>query len=415
MDKQRTNHKGFRKYLWLIAIVAGITIAVYAAATWRYQSSVSLEREALSIATVVRAPFFEYINLTGQVEPRELFYVDSKVAGSVERLYAENGTPVRKGDTLMRLANADLQLEVLQRESQLIEQLNNQQQTALLLNQNNLSQQERLAEVRYQLLLQQKAFERSQQLLRDSVIAVQDFEPVANRYYYLQQRQNILSSAFRSDSLARLAQLKQMAASEQRIMDNLSAVRSILDRLWVKAPADGQLTDFQIQTGQAVESGERLGQIYSLDQPKIVAQADEFYLNKITNGQKGEVILNGDTLELQVEKIYPTVTEGRFRIEAGIIAPRAKTLALIRGQSLRLRLFFGTPSERTLLPNGNFYASTGGSWVYVLEEGKARKRTIELGRRNPDFFEVLNGLEAGDKIIRSGYDRFEDYETLNLN
>ncbi len=415
MDKQRHKKTGKRLYFSLIFIAVLLAGAGYAALSSGYQSTVALQREELRLAKVVRAPFYEYIDLTGQVAPRALYYVDSKVAGTVEQVYAESGTAVQSGDTLLQLANADLQLEVLQRESQLIGQLNDQQQTALLINQNNLSQQERLVEVRYQLELQQKAYERSRQLLADSVIAKQDYEPVANRYRYLQRRQRLLAKAYASDSLVRQAQLRQMAASENRIMDNLRAVRRILDRLCVRAEASGQLTEFELQSGQAVESGERLGQIYSLEQPKIVAETDEFYLDKVTTGQPGQAIVNGDTLALQVEKIYPTVTEGRFRIELGIVPGGAQTASLVRGQSLRLRLFFGSPAERILLPEGNFYASTGGSWVFVLEGGQAKKRYIELGRRNPNYFEVLDGLSPGEQVIRSSYDGFEDYETLKLN
>ncbi|NBC07824.1 MAG: HlyD family efflux transporter periplasmic adaptor subunit, partial [Bacteroidetes bacterium] len=323
MDKKRTKNTGKRLYIGLIIAALAVGGVAYAAVNSGYRSTVRVERGQLTIEKVKEAPFYEYINITGQIEPRDIYFVDSKVAGNVKAVFAEPGQTVKIGDTLLQLVNADLQLDVLQRESQLIEQLNNQQQTALLLNQNNLRQQEQLTEVEYQLALQRNRYERSRQLRADSVIAQQDYEPVANRYRYLQRRQELLRRAYQSDSLARQTQLRQMSASEQRIMQNLQAIRAILDRLYVTAAADGQLGDFTVQTGQAVESGERMGQIYSLEHPKIVAEIDEYYLNKVTTGQQGVTTVESDTLMLEVEKIYPTVEEGRFRVEMSLDAQTA--------------------------------------------------------------------------------------------
>ncbi len=411
MDKKRTKKTNKRLYISLIIAALAVGGIAYAAINSSYRSTVRVERTTLTVEQVKEAPFYEYINITGQIEPRDIYYVDSKVAGNVETVFAEPGQAVDIGDTLLQLANADLQLDVLQRESQLIEQLNNQQQTALLLNQNNLRQQEQLTEVEYQLALQRTRYERSRQLRADSVIAQQDYEPVANRYQYLQRRQQLLQRAYQSDSIARQTQLQQMSASEQRIMENLKAIRAILDRLYVTAAADGQLGDFTVQTGQSVESGERLGQIYSLEHPKIVAEIDEYYLNKVTTGQQGITTVDGDTLMLEVDKIYPTVEEGRFRVE---ISLEAQTAPFVRGQSVRAKLLFGSPARRTLLPNGSFYSTTGGSWVYVLLGDKAEKRPIKLGRRNPNYFEVLEGLAAGEQVITSDYENFKNYTTVKI-
>jgi len=414
MDKQRKTSRNYNRLIGILLIVLVLAGAAYAAVSGRYRSSMEVERERLSISEVREAPFYEYINLNGQVAPRFVHYLDSRVAGSVEEVLAESGQAVAEGDTLLRLSNADLRLDVLQRESQLIEQLNNQQQTELLLNQNNLRQREQLVEVDYQLRLQRLEYDRNRQLLADSVIARQDFEPVANRYHYLQRRRELLQQAYRSDSVARRTQLRQMKASEARIQKNLEAIRSILDRLHVTASASGRLSDFELQAGQALEAGERLGQIYSLEHPKIVAEVDEYYLDKVEAGQRGISLLQGDTLELEVEKIYPTVEEGRFRIEVGVSPADAQTAPFVKGQSVRLRLFFGSPAQRTLLPNGSFYSSTGGSWVYVLQGEAAQKTYVNLGRRNPNYFEVLEGLVPGDEVITSGYENFKDYETIKL-
>lgn len=415
MDKIRTKKKPWIRWIAGSLLLLMVVATGYMISTSSYASSVQVDRQRVSITPVVEAPFYEYISVTGQFEPRSIFRLDVKVPGIVEDIRAESGETVRKGDVLLTLANGDLQLEVMQRESQLIEQLNNQRQTALLLNQNNYNQREQLVEVRYQIDLQRKQYERNKKLLADSVISVSEFEPIEDRYRYFQSRQKLLRESYRTDSLARTAQLGQINKSEIRILENLDAVRAILDRLQVVALADGQLSNFAVQTGQALATGDRLGEIYRMDNPLIVAQVDEYYLDKVSIGQPGMAVIDGDTLDLRVEKIYPNVEEGRFRVEIGLPSDSIVAHSFIKGQSIRVRLFFGEPTERILVSNGNFYNTTGGHWVYLVEGDQAVKTSVELGRKNPRFYEVLSGLLPGDRVITSGYETFQDYETIKFN
>jgi len=415
MDKKRTKKANYRRLAGWIIGLAVVLGSGYVALQQAYTSTTAVAKNRLTISAVERSPFYEYINVTGTVAPRTTYFIDSKVAGTVEEVLVEAGEQVRPGDTLLHLANADLQLEVMQRESQLIEQLNNQRQTALLLNQNNFNQRAQLVEIGYQIGLQQKQYQRNQQLLADSVISQSDYEPIADRYHYLLQRQKLLEQSYRSDSLARVIQLQQINDSEARILDNLRAVRRILDRLHITTLATGQLSDFSVQTGQAVSSGERIGEVYSMTNPQVTAQIDEYYLDKVSVGQNGIALFKGDTLQLRVEKIFPTVEEGRFRVEMGFADPAADSVELIKGQSFRVRLFFGEPTETVLLANGNFYSSTGGHWVYLVQGEQAVKRYVELGRKNPRYYEVLDGLLPGDRVITSTYDNFKNYETIKFN
>ncbi|HKK75657.1 MAG TPA: HlyD family efflux transporter periplasmic adaptor subunit [Saprospiraceae bacterium] len=380
-----------------------------------FHSTLQVDRDQLTISEVAHSPFYEYINLTGRVEPRNTYYIDSKVAGTVEKILVESGQSLRAGDTLLYLSNADLQLEVMQRETQLIEQLNNQRQTALLLNQNNFNQRAQLVEVDYQIGLQQKEYQRNKALLSDSIISQSDFEPIADRYDYLRKRRQLLQQSYATDSLARLMQLQQIDETEDRILNNLAAVRLILDRLYVTALAPGRLSDFTVQVGQALSSSDRLGEVYSLENPIIDADIDEFYLDKVSLGQEGVAFINGDTLPLRVEKIYPTVEEGRFQVAMGLVENSSQDLKLVKGQSFRIRLFFGEPTETTLLVSGNFYNATGGNWVYLVQGNQAVRRYIELGRKNPRYYEVLEGLTPGDRVITSAYDNFKDYETIKFD
>lgn len=402
-----------RRYLFLFPLLAiGLALGVYFGLGQSFGNTLAVDADRLTIRSVVDDRFYEYITLTGTIEPREVYYLDSKLAGNVQRVYAEAGQLVERGDTLLQLGNTDLRLSVMQRESQLIEELNSQRQTELLLNQNDFNRRALLTEVEYQLALQRKQFVRNDGLFREGIVAASDYEPIAERYQYLLQRHDLLQEAYRTDSLARRRQLGQLQLAERRILDNLVAVQQILDRLYVLAETDGRLSDFTVRAGEAVTSGQRLGEIYNLDHPKIVAEVDEFYVDKVFRGQPGIAIDGQDSLRLTVEKIFPTVEEGRFRIEIVIDDPRRN---FVRGQSFRLRLLFGQPSLSTLLASGNFYNSTGGHWVYRVEGDRAIKTPIELGRKNPNYYEVISGLEPGDRVITSDYDSFGDYEVIKFN
>jgi len=414
MDRKRKKQTDYRKVLGLGLGGILLIAALYLALGSTYSSEIVVEKDRLRIAEVLRSPFYEYINISGSIEPYQTYFIDSKVAGTVEKVFVESGQNLEVGDTLLHLSNADLRLEVMQRESQLIEQLNNQRQTALLLNQNNFNRKAQLVEIDYQIGLQEKQYERNKQLLSDSVIARREYEPIADRSHYLLKRKKLLKKSYRTDSLARVIQIRQIEDSELRILDNLEAVRDILDRLHVRALAKGQLSDFSVQVGQALVGGERIGEIYSLENPRVIARIDEYYLDKISVGQGGVALIKGDTLRLKVSKTFPNVEEGRFRVEMTFAEDLGNT-GLVKGQSFRVQLFFGEPTETLLLANGNFYSSTGGNWVYLIQGEKAVRRRVELGRKNPRYYEVLEGLLPGDRVIVSSYDNFNAYETIKFN
>ena len=413
MDKSISPQRKRPLAYTLVLLVVLAAVAYYFLGTRLSSSALGVPADRLTVSPVTSAPFTEYIALTGRLEPREVYYLDTRIRGVVDRIYAEPGSVVTAGDTLLRIANADLELEVMQRESELLEQLNAQRQTALLLNQNDFTRREQLAETTYQLELEQKRFARERTLAADGILAPSDFEPTAARFAYYRDRRRLLGAAYRQDSISRRTQLAQIAASETRLLSNLQAVRHILDRLYVLAPTDGQLAEFRPNIGQALDVGDRLGQLYHMEEATIEAQVDEFYLAKVAVGQPGTVLLLNDTLPVRVAQVLPTVEDGRFRILVDFEG--ATPTELVRGQSLRLRLRFGEPQESTLLAAGEFYASTGGNWVYVLDsEDRARRTPVRLGRQNPREYEVLEGLRPGDRVITSDYATFKDYSTLHL-
>ncbi len=419
MDKTRNRTRAKGYYYLLSGLLLSAVLGGY---FYGRPPGVRVAQNTLTVKTVTDDEFFEYINLTARVEPGESYFLDSRVAGNIETIFVESGQQVLKGDTLLFISNADLELEVMQREGALIEQLNAQRQTRLLLDQNDFARREALIATDYQLSLRTKQFQRATGLLADSLIALSNFEPTENDYAYLQRRQELLRAAYRQDSIVRQLQLNQLAASEKRLLANLDRVRAILDRRYVLAPAAGRLADFNVRAGQAITTGERLGEVYTLTAPVLVAEADEFYLSRIYPGQQGQLLGGDDSLQLEVIKVYPSVEGGRFRVDlafrnaSGDHGGAAGARAWTKGQSRRVRLYFGEPMPSVLLATGNFYAATGGHWVYRLRpDGRAEKTSVRLGRANPDYHEVLEGLQPGDRVITSAYDDFKSYETLIIN
>lgn len=413
MDRTRN---GTRRNLkkWIIPALLLVSLASIGGYYLAAAPTVTVDQDRLTIATVGNDQFYEYLNLNGTVEPTEVYYLDSKVAGNAERIYVTAGEQVEPGDTLLKITNADLELEVMQRESQLVEQLNAQRQTRLLLDQNDFTRREQLVEVSYQLAGETQRYNRAGILLADSLIAASEYEPIANQYAYYTRRRELLAASFRTDSINRRVQVARIDAFENRLLSNLGAVRDILDRLYVRAPVAGRLSDFDIAAGQAITSGQRLGQLYDLQRPEIICRVDEFYLSKVAVGQEGVLLDGADSLRLTVRKVFPDVENGRFRV-AIAFADSLPVTEFVRGQNLRVRLFFGEPAPTTLLASGAFYGSTGGNWVYLVRDGEAVRIAVRLGRSNPNYYEVLEGLLPGDRVITSNYDNFKDYPTLKLN
>ncbi len=379
------------------------------------RSSMNVDRERLTIANVTRGEFTDYIPVSGSVEPGEIFYLDAIERGNIQEIIRESGSMVEKGDTLLLLTNSNLQLDVMQRETDLYFQINNLRQTRLLLDQNDLSQQAQLAEIDYQINLLRPQYDRFRELHEKKLISDRELEEVKEEYEYNLKRQRLTYASYRNDSIARSIQKKQLRDSEARMNQSLNGVGHILDNLVVKAPIDGQLTTEQIEVGQSINAGERYGQIDIIDKFKARVQIDELYLPRINMGLNGTFTFSGETYELEIAKIYPSVTGGRFEVD--MVFTDDAPSGIRRGQTVRIRLELGESEQAVLLPTGGFYKETGGNWVFVVNEetGKAEKRTIRLGRKNPEYYEVIEGLGEGEKVIVSGYENFGKNEVLNLS
>lgn len=378
------------------------------------RSSMNVSMERVTLSTVKEGEFTDYIPVSGTIEPGEVFFLDALEGGNIQQIIRESGALVNKGDTILLLSNSKLQLEVMERESGLYFQINNLRQVRLQLDQNDLSQQAQLAEIDYQISLFKPQYERFKELHNKKLVSEREFEEVREQYEYNVKRRKLTYEAYRNDSMSRVVQKKQLQDSERRMNQSLDGVGHILDNLALRAPISGQLSTEPIQVGQAISQGQRFGQIDILDKFKVRVQIDELYLSRVYTELKGTFTFSGETHELEIAKIYPNVTGGRFEVD--MIFTGDIPTGIRRGQTVRIRLELGESEQALLLSSGGFYKDTGGNWVFVLNPstGKAEKRSIRLGRKNPEFYEVIEGLKDGERVIVSGYEGFGKNEVLYL-
>lgn len=401
-----------------IAMVAGAAVVVgfviYQLVFADSRSSMNVAMERVTIATVKSGEFTDYIPVSGTIEPGEVFFLDAIERGNIQQIVRESGALVEKGDTILVLTNSNLQLDVMQRETDLYFQINNLRQTRLLLDQNDLNQQGQLAEIDYQINLLKPQYERFLELHKKKLISDRELEEVKEQYLYNVKRRKLTYESYRNDSIARSIQKRQLRDSELRMTQSLDGVGHILDNLVVRAPIKGQLSTEQIEVGQSIQAGQRYGQIDILDKFKVRVPIDELYLPRVSTGLKGTFTFSGGDYELEIGKIYPNVTNGRFEVDMFFTGEVPSGIR--RGQTVRIRLELGESEQAVLLPTGGFYKDTGGNWVFVVNQstGKAEKRSIRLGRKNPEYYEVIEGLETGEKVIISGYENFGKNEVLNL-
>ena len=416
MDKQ------IKKKKWTVKKVAtygGIALFVifvgYQFIFADRRSKLKIEKDKITISEVKRGVFQEFIPQTGTIEPSRTVYLDAVEGGTIKSVVAESGAMLKAGDVVLELSNLNRELAVLTQEAALSESINRNRETRLAITRNDLDQRSQLALIQNNLAVLEPQYRRQKQLYERKLLAKQDFEKTEADYNYNLDRWKFTYEAYRIDSLDRKRQLESNALLEARMSQNLQGVRRILDNLVIRAPIDGQLSRPQLDPGQNINPGQRMGWIDVVGSYKVKVPIDELYLPRITTGLHATTTFNNKDYELEIKYIYPGVTNGRFEVDMNFVGDVPPGIR--RGQSLRLRIELGQSSEELLLPVGGFYKDTGGNWVYVLEDdGRAVKRDIKLGRKSgAENFEVLEGLEPGDKVITSSYENFGTNEVLLLN
>ncbi|MBC7522138.1 MAG: HlyD family efflux transporter periplasmic adaptor subunit [Sandarakinorhabdus sp.] len=377
--------------------------------------SQTVEAANLSISTVRRGTFDDFVPLRGRVTPLVTVYLDSVEGGRVDRVLVEDGAQVSLGQPLAMLSNATLQLDVIAREADVSQQLNNLRSQELELQRSRLENRRNLAEVDWQQRKAGRQLDRDSRLAANGWVSGRVLKDSQDEARYLAERRAITAETLVTEERLQASQLEQLRTAASGLTTNLRLARASLDALTIRAPVAGQLSGFSPQVGQSVNRGERLGQVDSAGRNKLVADIDEFYLGRVAVGQNASVEWNGKTWPMTVAKIYPQVKGGTFTADLNFKG--GEPSALQRGQTLQPRLTLGDPAPATLIANGAFYADSNGAFAFVIgKDGKsAEKRPVSLGRRNPDSIEVIGGLNLGDRIVTSSYTGFADKTRLKFS
>lgn len=403
-----------RRIAWVAGGAILLFVLVYALLSVGGSSTLRLEADKLTISEVFSGEFQEFIAVSGTIVPIKTFYLDATQGGTVVRLFLEQGSFVNVGDSILQLDNTDLHLDVMYREAQLFEQMNNLRNTRLLMEQNTLMLRGDLLEIDRQIGNSKRKYEQSIRLKEKGLISQHEFDQTKDEHDYWINKRELTVETQKQDSTLRAIQIQQLEVSISRMQVNMEIIKQKLENLVVKAPIAGHLTALDAEVGQLKMAGSRLGQIDVLEGFKVNAGIDEYYISRISAGQQGEVKISSKNYRVVTSKVYPEVKDGRFQVDMEFDGEEPEGIR--RGQTVQVRLALGELSRAVMLARGGFYNQTGGNWVYVLDGSgtSASKRKIRLGRYNTEVYEVLEGLEPGEKVITSSYDNLGDFDKLTF-
>ena len=377
--------------------------------------SQSVNQNRLTISPVEQGTFEDFLPLRARVTPLVTVYLDAVEGGRVEQLLVEDGAQVVQGQPLAVLSNADLQLSTLARQTEVEQQLNNMRSQELALAQVRSANMRDLNQAETDLAKARRLYNLQKPLAERGFVSSKVFNDTKDDLQYQTQRLAILKRSIGNDEALQASQLQQLRASTTSLNSGLAIARGSLSQLNLRAPVTGQLSGFSIQLGQSVQQGERIGQIDSAGRNKLEADVDEFYLGRVSVGQTATADFDGRTYRLKVAKVYPQVRNGQFKID--LVFDGAEPRSTQRGQTIQAKLTLGDSSRAVLIPNGAFFNDTGGNWVFVVDKGgnSATRRQVQLGRRNNDFIEVLDGLKPGERIVTSSYSGLVDKDRLTFS
>ncbi|MCZ4693644.1 efflux RND transporter periplasmic adaptor subunit [Ancylomarina euxinus] len=415
MDRKITKKKGLKaKHIYislLVVLVLGLSIKMIFGAE---SSTFRAEEDKLDIAEVSLGSFKDYISIVGMVEPKTTIYLDLEEGGKVIEKLIDEGETVKKGDVIVKLVNNDLKLQILNTESSLAYQSNELRNTLIGMEQQKINNLQQLLSIDTDIIKQKRRYEQNLMLFEKGFISKEDFLISKENYDFSRRDRDLRYQRMVQDSIFRANQKLQMNSSLKNMKQNLEMVRQRLENLNIKAPADGQLGSLEVEIGQSINRGQRIGQLHILNDFKIVADVDEHYIDRVRRGLSSTFTRNEKTYKQITKKVYPEVRDGRFKVD--LIFDGESPENLRTGQTYHIKLELGQPIEAILLPRGGFFQSTGGQWVFVLDKSGtyATKRHIKIGRQNSQYFEVLEGLEAGEKVIRNNYDSFGDNDRIEF-
>ena len=375
-------------------------------------STLRVNADTLSISEVRSGEFNDYIRISGQVQPMTTIQISPQEGGIVQEILIEEGSKVKAGDEILRMSNDNLDLQILNSEAELAEKENLLRNTMISMEQQRLSVQQEKLQLQIEVKRLKRKYEQSKALYEEKLIAREEYLMAEEDYQIAAGRLELVKERATQDSLYRSVEIKQMQESLDNMRLNMQMIRKRKDNLTIKSPIDGELGLLDVVLGQSIASGMKIGQINDLDSYKIEAQIDEHYIDRVSAGLEARFERQNETFGAVIRKVYPEVREGKFKADFRFSGEQPANIRT--GQTYYLNLQLGQPESAILIPRGTFYQKTGGKWIYVVspEGGKAVKREIRIGRQNPQFYEVLEGLEPGEKVITSGYDNFGDNEVL---
>lgn len=416
MDKAiEKKHKWLNKRtIWITVGSVLMILVAYNIFFGDKSSKLNVEKEKITIESIIEDEFKDYIAQIGTVEPISTIYLDAIEGGRVEEILIDEGNMVKKGDVIIRLSNINLILDISNNESGVSRAVNDFENTKIGLQRQEINNKQILIETERQLKMQKRQYEYNKQLLADEHISKEVFDQSFELYSATQQQFNLFKESIRSDSLYREVQLKALEVNVQRMQENLKITQGRMDNLNVKAPTNGELASLIPEIGQVIGYGFRIGAINILDNYKLRVEIDEHYIARVKRKLPGSFDFAGSSYTLEIDKVYPEVNNGRFAVDMVFTSEKPSQIRI--GQTFRLKLELGESKQAVLIPRGGFYQSTGGQWVYVVNEAGnlAVKRSISIGRQNPRYYEVLEGLNSGEQVIVSSYDNFNDVDQLIL-
>ena len=394
---------------WLGALLLVFVIYLIARPN---NKTLRVDKDTVTISSAVKGEFNDYIRISGRVQPMTTIQLSPQEGGIVEKILIEEGSPVKAGDAILILNNDNLDLQILNSEAELAEKENILRNTQIQMEQQKLDVRQNVLEYGTNVERLRRAYEQQKALYEDKLIAKEEYLKAEEDYNLALQKYNLMTERSRQDSLYRGTQIDRMEESLENMQLNMSMIRRRKSNLIVKAPIDGELGLLDVVLGQSIAAGTKIGQINSVGLYKVEAQIDEHYIDRVVAGLEATFERQGETFSTVIRKVYPEVRDGKFKADFKFDGEQPDNIR--SGQTYYLNLQLGQPEEAVIIPRGTFYQKTGGKWIYVVNKdgSKAVKREIRIGRQNPQYYEVLEGLEPGERVITSGYDTYGDSDVL---
>jgi len=415
MDIQLEKKKGIqKKHIPYIAGGALILVLLGWIIFGNHDSTLKVDSRTLTYGNVIRDQFNDYVRVDGQVEPITIVQLSPEEGGIVREKVVEEGSQVKKGDVIIRLSNSNLDLQILNAEAELAEKQNWLRNTQVTMEQDRLNNQTEKLQLDLDITRKRRAFKQQEKLFNENLIAKEEFIQAQEDYNLAVRKHALVTERLRQDSLSRRVQMGEMEGSLSNMRRNLQLIHERKDNLNIRSQIDGELGLLDVDLGQNVSPGQKIGQINDLSDYKIQVQIDEHYIDRVKAGLSGAFERQGTTFSLKVRKVYPEVRDGKFRTDLVFTGKRPDNIRT--GQTYYINLELGQPSQSIMIPKGTFFQSTGGSWIFVVDKSgkRAYRRNISIGRQNPQYYEVLEGLEPGERVIVSGYEEFKDNKILIL-